>query len=464
MNRLGRKLFLSISIAVLFIFVLFVLMANLLLPKYYIYKTKAKLVHVVDTIVAIPANQVAVSIPELEQKYHVTIVDDSLQKRENDLNESLLAQLAQKKVTLNKFWITDESLQKIKSGSRVNKIYDQGKLKSSFYASFIRKDQSVVLIGLSMAYLSDTIQMINEFILVLALGSVLIIVLVVWLLSYRMTRPLKELGEVAKDISELRFRKARTKTRDEIGELAESINAMSDKLKAAHAELSRKNQSLKRFMSDITHELKTPVSLIQAYAEGIQDGLDDGSYAATILRQNKSMAKLIDELLHFAKIERDALERRPFAVKDLFFACAGQFRLELETRHLELVIRDELPANSLIDADPDKIRMVFHNLLSNAVKYTAYHRINVSFKERDSEIELHMSNVFQGEITDVSQLWEPFYVLESSRTKENSGTGLGLAIVKTILEQHGYRYHAEVLDQTLHFHIYFKKEKSPRSA
>ncbi|MGG3839786.1 HAMP domain-containing sensor histidine kinase [Paenibacillus thiaminolyticus] len=195
----------------------------------------------------------------------------------------------------------------------------------AFTQVFIPKDETIVLIGLSMAYISDTVGVINEFILILAFCSVLIIVFVVWLLSYRMTKPLKELGQVAKDISELRFRKARVDTRDEIGELAESINTMSDKLGAAHAELSRKNLSLKRFMSDMTHELKTPVSLIQAYAEGIQDGLDDGSYAATILRHNESMARLINEFLNFAKIERDELECKPVAVKDLFQECAGKF-------------------------------------------------------------------------------------------------------------------------------------------
>ncbi|UNK20997.1 HAMP domain-containing histidine kinase [Paenibacillus sp. N3/727] len=463
MNKLGRKLFISISVAVLFIFVMFVLLANLFMPKYYIYKTKEQLREAVNTISGLSEAKWTDGIPLLEQQYRVTIVYDDLLKGENDLNESLKQQLATKRVTLNKFWITDESLQKVKAGARVNKIYDQGKLKSSFYASFIPKGETIVLIGLSMAYISDTVRMINEFILILALCSMLIIVSVVWILSYRMTKPLKELGQVAKDISELRFRKARVDTRDEIEELAESINVMSDKLSAAHADLSRKNVSLKRFMSDMTHELKTPVSLIQAYAEGIQDGLDDGSYAATILRQNENMARLIDEFLNFAKIERDELELKYVAVKDLFQECAKKFGIELESRHLQLVIRDELPGNPVIEADRDKIQMVFHNLLGNAVKYAAGERIDVVFAKQDAEIVLHMSNRLSREIVDASRLWEPFFVVESSRHKEESGTGLGLAIVKTVLERQGFRCHAETKDQTIHFYIYFK-EKSPRSA
>lgn len=247
------------------------------------------------------------------------------------------------------------------------------------------------------------------------------------------------------------------------GDQTFKINTMSDKLSPAHAEFSRKNLSLKWFMSDMTHELKTPVSLIQAYAEGIQDGLDDGSYAATILRHNESMARLINEFLNFAKIERDELECKPVAVKDLFQECAAKFDIELKSRHLQLMIRDELPGNPLIAADPDKIRMVFQNLLGNAVKYAAGERIDVVFEKQDAEIVLHMSNSLPREIADASRLWEPFYVEESSRHKEMSGTGLGLTIVKTVLERHGFRCDAETKEETIHFYIYFKVN-SPRSA
>ncbi|GAB6990698.1 HAMP domain-containing sensor histidine kinase [Paenibacillus pini] len=460
MNKLGRKLFISISLAVLFIFVIFVLLTNMFLPKYYIYKTKAKLGEAIETIVELPANNFIASIPQLEERYNLTIVYDSVQQKENDLNDSLLEQFSKKAVKLNKFWITKESLDKVEAGSRVNKIYDQGKLKSSFYTSFIRKDQRIIVIGVSMAYLSDTIQIINKFILYLAILSVLIIVMVIWIVSYRMTRPLKELGEVAKDISALHFRKAKVHTKDEIGELALSINTMSDKLSAAHDDLLRKNLSLRRFMSDITHELKTPISLIQAYAEGIEDGLDDGSYVQTILRQNESMTRLIDELLDFAKIERDILERNSFALKDLFYECVEKFQIELDSRQITLVTQDEIQGNPMIHADLDKIRIVFHNLLSNAVKYTADQRIQVSLKEQGSDLILHMSNGIHEDIEDVSQLWEPFYVLESSRHKERSGTGLGLAIVKSILDQHGYDYQLAVNEQVIHFYVYFKKNSS----
>jgi signal transduction histidine kinase len=284
----------------------------------------------------------------------------------------------------------------------------------------------------------------------------LIIVVVVWMMSYRITKPLQELGVVAKDISSLQFKHADIRTKDEIEELAESINTMSDKLHAAHQDLTRKNQSLKLFMSDITHELKTPIALIQAYAEGIQDDLDDGSYVGTILRQTESMNRLIDELLNFAKIEREDLERRRISVSALFHACAEKFDIERKSKQISLIVHEDPAASAAtIFADEDKIRMVLNNLLSNAIKYTTNHQIEVSLYKQGEDIVLHMQNGIEPHEEEIDKIWEPFYVLERSRNKEISGTGLGLAIVKSILEQHGYRYVAAVNGEQIHFYIYF---------
>ncbi|MEI0738163.1 hypothetical protein VQ056_18395 [Paenibacillus sp. JTLBN-2024] len=102
------------------------------MPKYYIYKTKEQLGEAVSAISGLPGPQWTEAIPQLERQYRVTIVYDDWRKRENDLNESLQQQLAKKKVTLSKFWVTDASLKKAIAGSRVNKIYDQGKLNPAF--------------------------------------------------------------------------------------------------------------------------------------------------------------------------------------------------------------------------------------------------------------------------------------------------------------------------------------------
>ena len=124
------------------------------------------------------------------------------------------------------------------------------------------------------------------------------------------TTPLKELSDVAQDISHLQFKRTKVKTNDEIGELANSINIMSEKLHEAHQDLTDRNEHLKRFMGDVTHELKTPIALVKAYSMGIKDGLDDGTYVDTIIKQTDQISNLIEELLRFSKLERDILQKK----------------------------------------------------------------------------------------------------------------------------------------------------------
>ncbi len=114
--------------------------------------------------------------------------------------------------------------------------------------------------------------------------AIFLVIVLVWILSKTITTPLKELRDVAEDISNLEFKKTKVKTNDEIGDLANSINIMSDKLYEAHQDLTNRNEKLKRFMGDITHELKTPIALVKAYSIGIKDGLDDGIYLDTIIK------------------------------------------------------------------------------------------------------------------------------------------------------------------------------------
>lgn len=190
-----------------------------------------------------------------------------------------------------------------------NKIYDQEKIKSSFceihgegwYVDFSRSFYR------TFKWNNKTLNSFYLFILVI---TIFLIIVLVWILSKTITTPLKELSDVAEDISRLQFKKTKVKTNDEIGDLATSINIMSEKLQEAHQDLTDRNEHLKRFMGDVTHELKTPIALVKAYSMGIKDGLDDGTYIDTIIKQSDHISNLIEELLRFSKLERDVLQKK----------------------------------------------------------------------------------------------------------------------------------------------------------
>ncbi|SDW57479.1 hypothetical protein SAMN05444487_104158 [Marininema mesophilum] len=459
MNKLGKKLSISISIAIVVIFSISILLTQYFLPKYNLYKSKENLKQITSKIEKMDKNKFDRSREAIENKYGITIVYVPVNNNIDQLNGTVSTQLYKSGITLNRFWITNETLQSLAEGKKVNVLYDQGKLKSSFLASFIQKDNMLILVGSSIVHFSDIAQIVNEFNLYMLLFSITLIVVLVWILSKKITTPLKELKDVSEDISNLKFETVHIKTNDEIEDLANSINVMSDKLHMAHDELKRKNKNLKIVMSDLTHELKTPLSLIKAYCIGIKDGLDDGTYLDMIVKQTDNISDLIGELLDFTKMERDEINSTTFNLTDLFHTCLETYKIEIETKKIKVTssnLHGQPPF--YVVADKDKIEMVLSNLISNAIKYTEDDRIEIEWMELEQEIVFQIKNGTNINQTEgLEQIWEPFYVLEASRNKKTSGTGLGLAIVKTILNRHHFNHGVSISNNQIQFYIYFKK-------
>ena len=458
MNKLGKKLFLSISLTVILIFFFFLLLINYLLPKYNIYKTRENLNEFTVQIQNTSVNELEEVIRTIESENNVTVAYTSINQSEDDMNEALRMQLTKKKVVLNKLWITKDEVMKVKAEGQSNKLYDQEKLKASFFAKYIAKDNTIILMGTSIAHSNEVIKTLNTFYLYIVCFSLLLIILLVWILSKIITTPLKDLSDVAQDISHLKFKRTKVKTNDEIGELANSINIMSEKLHEAHQDLTDRNEHLKRFMGDVTHELKTPIALVKAYSMGIKDGLDDGTYVDTIIKQTDQISNLIEELLRFSKLERDVLQKEEFPIEPLVRSIIDKHKIELESKEIQLQTNSNIK-NQVIYADLNKMGMVFQNLISNAIKYTTNQNIIITLEERNNSVYFQIKNGINAEqIKDVDKIWEPFYVLDSSRSKEKSGTGLGLAIVKSILERHGFDYGISIIEGEIRFYITMKND------
>ena len=458
MNKLGKKLFLSISLTVILIFTISLLIINYLLPKYNIYKTRENLNEFTMQIQNTSVNELEDVIRTIESENNVTFAYTSINQSEDDMNESLRMQLTKKKVVLNKLWITKDEVMKVKAEGQSNKLYDQEKLKASFFAKYIAKDNTIILMGTSIAHSNEIIKTLNTFYLYILCFSLLLIILLVWILSKIITTPLKELSDVAQDISHLKFKRTKVKTNDEIGELADSINIMSDTLHEAHQDLTDRNEHLKRFMGDVTHELKTPIALVKAYSMGIKDGLDDGTYVDTIIKQTDQISNLIEELLRFSKLERDVLQKEEFPIEPLVRSIIDKHKIELDSKEIQLQTNSNIK-NQVIYADLNKMGMVFQNLISNAIKYTTNQNIKIILEDRNKSVYFQIENEINAEqIQDIEKIWEPFYVLDSSRSKEKSGTGLGLAIVKSILERHGFDYGVSTKEGEIRFYITMKND------
>jgi len=454
MSKLTRKLIVRITAALCVVFVLSFAVNTYFLPKYFLYQKKHKLAELVSGLTAMDIGPLIEQIPAIEEQNEVTIAYAPLSDPVNDLNSGLLLQLNRKGIALSKFWLTEESIALLRDGGRVNKIYDQTKLKSSFLANFVTVGGSVFVIGESITHSAETIRIVNHFNAYIWIGMLLLLILLSALYTARIVKPLAALNETAEAISHLSFTKADIRTGDEIETLARSINRMSDKLEASHRSQEERNANLRTFIADISHELKTPLSLIRVYASGLQDGLDDGTYAGVIRQQSEEMAGLIERLLEFSRLQVVSYSMEPVDFHRLALETLDAYAIAFEQQGLMLEIENRLPETARVMGDRAKLESVLHNALSNALKYTVGPRVNVGMRTEGNTVCFRISNETDiGDDARWDRVWEPFYVMESSRSKQFSGTGLGLSIARTILQNHNASFGLEAKAETVTFYF-----------
>jgi len=456
MNKLNKKLIGRILFVFCVVVTFSFVMNSFFLPKYLLYQKKHALAAVTDQLVKMDTEQLLKNAVALENEHDVTIVNTPFHKDMNELNSTIIDRLNKKGITLSKFWITEESINKLNENQMVRKIYNQEKLKSSFLVTFMKKDQMIVVVGESISHSTETLKIVNQFNLYIYAGELLLLILLSAFFTRSIVRPLAKIQEAAEGISHLSFTKVQIRTNDEIESLANSINIMSDKLEHAHQELEAKNENLRQFIANISHELKTPLSLIKAYSSGIKDGMDDGTYINVIQQQTDDISSLVTKLLELSKLQTDIYRMSTFDFRQLLHRSLQKYRLSIQQEEISLSVDDRLLTHSLVFADEQKIAMALNNFISNAVKYSANQQIRIAAQNREEHIYFSITNgVENGEQRQWESIWEPFHVMESSRNKQLSGTGLGLSIARTILQKHEapYGFHVDNEEITFYFSL-----------
>lgn len=234
---------------------------------------------------------------------------------------------------------------------------------------------------------------------------------------------------------------------DEFSELCQDFEEMRRRLKESAEEKVLLDRENKELISNISHDLKTPITAVKGYVEGIMDGVADTPekmerYIKTIYNKTNEMDHLINELTFYSKIDTN---RIPYTfsklnVEDYFGDCAEEIGLELETRNIELVYANYVEQNVLIIADGEQIRRVIHNIISNAIKYMEKDRkiIQIRVKDVGDFIQVEIEDNGKGIASkDLTHVFDRFYRTDVSRNSSKGGSGIGLSIVKKIIEDHG---------------------------
>ncbi len=274
-------------------------------------------------------------------------------------------------------------------------------------------------------------------ILIMELAAILFMAIFLYLFSRNITNPLAKINKSLKAFSKGDFSsRVDYKSSNELGELAENVNSMADGLE----NLEKMRSS---FVSDISHELRTPMTSISGFIEGILDGTipksESDRYLGIVLSETKRLSRIINDLLSISKLESGTirLNRRVFDIQELAKVVLVTFEREISDKNIKVSLSTD-SKQSLVYADKDSYTQVLINLIHNAVKFTNQDGvINLIFEETDNKCKITVQNSGDGICDDkINLIWERFYKADSSRSGDKSGVGLGLYIVKRIIDSH----------------------------
>ena len=297
-------------------------------------------------------------------------------------------------------------------------------------------------------------------------GAILAVgIIAAFVVSTYITRPIKQLSDIAEKMSEMDF-DARYEGSDkgEIGLLGKSMNNMSEELEQNIAELKKANLELKKdidkkekleimrtdFLSNVSHELKTPIALIQGYAEGLKEGITDdpesmGFYCDVIMDEANKMNTMVKRLLTLNQIEfgNDEPEMERFDINELIASVADANAIRAGQKNMSIVF-DNRNEHNFVWADEYKTEEVLTNYISNALNHCDGKRAIEVRTEKSEDGGIITVIVYNSGKNiadeDLERIWEKFYKTDKARTREYGGNGIGLSIVKAIMDSMGQEY------------------------
>lgn len=323
-------------------------------------------------------------------------------------------------------------------------------------------NNNVFLIRLPMAGISDSIQISNMFYLYTGMIVVAISILAIWFLSQRLTKPLEELTDISIRMSNLDFNvKYESGGEDEIGVLGQNFNKMSKELEQTISELKTANNELqkdiekkeriddmrKEFLSNVSHELKTPIALIQGYAEGLKECINDEAesrdfYCEVIIDEATKMNNMVKKLLTLNQLEfgNDQISMECFDLTELVRGVVNSAQLLADQKDAQILFVQD--TSVYVWGDEFKIEEVVTNYVSNAINHIDGERkIEIKMQRREGHIRLSVFNTGKPiPEEDIDKIWIKFYKVDKARTREYGGSGIGLSIVKAIMESMNQKF------------------------
>ena len=332
---------------------------------------------------------------------------------------------------------------------------------------------NLFLLRCPLESIRESVNLANRFLAYVGFGAAIVSAVIVLIISGKITKPIKELTEISERMIHLDFEAKYTgKSKTEIALLGQNINELSCTLEQTISELKSANNELQRdiekknkidemrkeFLSNVSHELKTPIALIQGYAEGLKEGISDDEesrdfYCEVIMDEASKMNNMVKKLLTLNQLEfgNDNVTMERFDIVSLIKNYLQSAEILCRQKDVKVIMKEYQPI--YVWADEFMVEEVFGNYFSNAMNHVADDKV-IDVKLLVKEKTVRISVFHTGEPIpeeSISHIWEKFYKVDKARTREYGGSGVGLSIVKAIMDALNREYGVENYNNGVEF-------------
>ena len=485
-DTIRTKLFLTLCITIAIIILFLILVNSVVLESYYMYSKQTELMAAYRVINAYyngsgSGQNIEIELEKLALSNNFDILiktENSIYATSRDFVSSLTDEFDGSR--------TNDNILYNSENVKIKRTYDK-KTELSFVLLSATLDNGYELyIRVAIIAIQESVNIANRFLMLIGCFTIMISGILVSMISKKFTSPIEKLNEITKRISKLDFshKYEVNDSEDEINNLGKNINTMSETLEKTINQLRNSNVELekdieeksktdemrKQFISDVSHELKTPIALIQGYAEGLVENVTEDEesrkfYAEVILDESNKMDILVKKLLELMKLEygKMTFNLTRFNISELIQEVIRKNTKLLEEQNIKIKFNAE---PIYVIADEFYIEQVFNNYFTNALKNVldidGKKEIVISYKKKDTKVRITVFNTGENiKKEDLNRIWNRFYKVDTSRNRENGGTGIGLSLVRAIMQnaQNDYGVENKVDGVEFYFELDMEKNK-----
>ena len=485
------KLFISLAMSVIVIIAFLIILNNIVLESFYLYTKQGALIDIYEEVnKAYNTNQSEKMITNILSNYASKSNYDIMLETDDGINlytsnENFIQTINEMNAFRSE---NNKNIIYANKNLNIKKIKDPTDNVTYILLSGYLDNNYNLYIRMPISSIQESVRISNTFLYMIGGITLVIAAILITFISKRFTEPIQELNEIAKKMSRLDFSKKfqPKEIDDEINTLGKSINLLSEKLEATIQQLRTSNVELEKdieekskieemrtqFISDVSHELKTPIALIQGYAEGLVENVNSDEenrqfYANVILDEANKMDKLVKQLLELMKLEygKREFENENFNIVELIKEVIRKSKVMLDEKNIE--VRMDVPEEIMVFADDFYIEQVITNYFTNAIKHAKeifgekYIQIRIENNKKNDKVRIYVFNTGDNiDEENLQRIWRRFYKIDSSRNRDDGGTGIGLSLVKAIMNNYNNDFGVINKDTGVEFYFDLDKGKS----